>query len=1008
MRKWWKLVICGLGLFVGLFAALFLVACWLLFTPERLTAIVNDLSNRYLKCEASFEEVDLSLFSTFPYAGLKVSNVAVINPVDNAASDTVAFVSELLVGVDVKSFVSSGDVVVKEVVMKRSDLCLYTDSNGISNYSVFVSDSLESDTSAFVLPNLIDVEKLKFEDMTISYCDASAGVRALVDNLSISVKGCLADSSLNAKCSVVGDSLYMNFSDSLRNVVSNISLADFRLSTDLNGSLSRIAGNVDMCLPYVFVDYGGVVYTTSAMLESDVDMLKIDVPFVFDLDNRSVSLSESQVSVLSYGIDLSGDVVFPHDSVPLNMNVSFQTNKWRVEPLLSILPDQLTSAFDGMDMDASLRMSGNVVGELDSACFPNVEANVMLSDGRFYSPAILPYKVSLIDADFDVLVNGIDAANAVVNHLDLTIGDSKLNLKGSVNDVLGAMMANVYLSGNVPLPLVQYWVPDTVPIHLDGDAMLSLNLNASLNDVLRGSFSEMKVKGAFDVSGFDVSYDTLRVQSPLLSLVLNMPSDMNQSDIQALFSARLKSNYLNCYSSGNSLNAQLMSPDLELAVNDIFDSANQLAICCDLDVLKTETLFDSLTVSTGPCSVVASMAIDSMRDNPVSRLTPKAAVALKGVRAYVPQLNETVKMSTLELHYDSNLCLIEKADMSLGNSDYHFSGNVVNLESWLSHKDILKGDLYFTSNFANVDQMIDMVSGLGSDKDSLAVMLAEDHVDEVECPFIVPEDVDFTLHTHINTTYAFGNRISDVNGDIRICDGVVVLDEVGFVCEAARMQLTAIYKSPRPNHLFLGADFHLLDIDINSLIHLVPYIDTLVPMLSAFEGKGDFHLATEMYMDHAYRPKQSTMRGAAAITGHDLVVMDNDVVKNMAQLLRLQDWRDTDGKLRIDSLDVEATLFQNEIEIYPFRLDLHKYGMVLSGRHTVENKCNYHVELVKCPLPVRLAVDVNGDIAQPKIELGKVQYAEFYNPAKQNAAQQQMLLIKQMIKQSLEGNVKMK
>lgn len=1007
MKKCWKYILCCLGSVVGLVVIVFCVLCWILFTPDRLTSIVNNLSERYLKCESSFEKVDLSLFSTFPYAGLKVSNVALVNPVDGACSDTLAFVSELLVGVDVKSFVSSGDVVVKELVLKRSDVCLHTDSNGVSNFMVFVADSVDDDSSAFAMPGLVDVEKLKVDDLSLSFSNASAGVNASVEGLSVALKGRLADSLVNAKLRLEGDSLYVNVSDLSNGVGSTVSLADFSFDAESSGSFAHLSGVLDVRLPYAFVNYGGVDYTTAAMLAADEDICRIELPFVLDMDDMNVNIGKSNVSLLAYEVVMSGNVTLPRDTVPLFVDLAFQTNKWDVGALVAMLPDQLTSAFDGMDLDAFLQVSGNVVGNLDTVSLPEVDANVMLSNGRFYAPSLLPYKVSPVNADLGFRIDSLGRADIAVNQVAAKVGGSNLQVKGSVDDLLGSMFAKVNLSGNVDLPMLRYWIPDTVPLQMDGDAKLSLDVNASLNDVVQGRFSEMAVDGIVNVSGLDVLFDTLHARSQWLSLSMHMPSVMNQNHVEALFSAHIKSDYLQCFSVDSSLNAYLVSPDVEFAVNDILDSTKQLSLCCDLGVVKTEAFVDSLTVSSGPCSIVASVAFDSLRDNPLSRLSPKATVSMKGVRAYVPQIKESVRMSNLVLHYDSALCEIEKADLTLGNSDYHFRGNVVNLESWLSHEDLLKGDLYFTSNFANVDQMIDIVSGLGSNKDSLAVMLAEDNVDEVDCPFIVPEDVDFTLHTHINTTYAFGNKISDVNGDIRICDGVAVLDEVGFVCDAARMQLTAVYKSPRPNHLFLGADFHLLDIDINSLIHLVPYIDTLVPMLSAFEGKGNFHLAAETYLDHAYRPKQSTMRGAAAISGHDLVVMDNDVVKNIAQLLRLQDWRDKDGKLRIDSLDVEATLFRNEIELYPFRLDLHKYGMVLSGRHAVDNRCNYHVELVKSPLPIRLAVDVKGDLSKPEVLLGEVRYAELYKPDKCNAVQQQTLVIKQMIKQSLEDNVKL-
>lgn len=1007
MKKWIKVLLCSLGSLLGLVVVAVCVICWLVFTPAKLTAIVNDLSDKYLKCDASFNNVHLSLFKTFPYAGLKVSDAVLINPMEGADNDTLASVSQLVVGVDVKSFLRNGDVVVKELQLDGTNAYVFIDQNGNANYMVFpVSD--DDDTSSAAMPELIDVKKLGVSNLSLSFCNLQAGVYASLSGLSLEMSGAVADSLVNADLSVNADMFSLALLDSSHVVNTDVFMTDFALATKLSGSYDSVCGNLDMQLSKADVEYDGQTFTNEAMCGRPEDLITVKAPFSFNLANPRVAISDASVALLSYMISLNGDVILPHQENPMSLDLTFATNKWNVRSLMSVLPDFLVASLNGMSVDADLLLNGSVKGVCDSTFLPVIDANVSLSKGRFRAPDLLPYKIAPLNADVDVHLNLADKSHARVNALNAHVDGSRLRLTGNVDDLLGNMYADAKLSGNVSLPILQKIIPDTVPIALGGTAEISLDVKASLNDVLNQNFAKVKLDGDFGIQNLDVKYDTIHAQSPSFNLAVKMPSAMNQDDVDAMISAQLESTYLKVASTGDNLNAQLVAPKVEVALNNILDTTTPLAMVCDLNFVKADAELDSTVLSTGPCTVDVSILYDSLQDNFLSQLNPEANLSLKGVRLSVPGINEAIKMSNLNVKYDSNICLVEQADLTIGNSDYHLRGDINNLESWISHKEMLTGDLYFSSKFANIDQMLDILSGMGTDEDTLAVQLAEDNIEQVECPFIVPKDVDFTLHTHINTTYAFGNRISDVQGDIRMRDGVVVLDEVGFVCDAARMQLTAIYKSPRPNHLFLGVDFHLLDIDVNSLVHLVPYIDTLVPMLSAFEGNGNFHIAAEMYMDHLYRPKQSTMRGAAAITGTDLVVMDNDVVKNIAQLLQLQDWRDGDGKLRVDSLDVEATLFRNEIEVYPFQLSLHKYGMVLAGRHTVDNKCNYHVELVKSPLPVRLAVDVKGDISQPKIELGKVQYAEFYKPAKQNAAQQQTLLIKQMIKQSLEDNVKEK
>ena len=150
----------------------------------------------------------------------------------------------------------------------------------------------------------------------------------------------------------------------------------------------------------------------------------------------------------------------------------------------------------------------------------------------------------------------------------------------------------------------------------------------------------------------------------------------------------------------------------------------------------------------------------------------------------------------------------------------------------------------------------------------------------------------------------------------------------------------------------------------------------------------------------------STLIGAAAISGKDLVVLDNSTVATMARLLQFKNWREKDNNIGVDSISVEATVLRKEIIVYPFLLNLHNYQLCIGGRHTLENNCNYHLELLKCPLPARLAIDVGGNISKPQISLGKLMYPDLYMPEPSNKLSARTLEIKNLVRQALEANVK--
>jgi hypothetical protein len=177
-------------------------------------------------------------------------------------------------------------------------------------------------------------------------------------------------------------------------------------------------------------------------------------------------------------------------------------------------------------------------------------------------------------------------------------------------------------------------------------------------------------------------------------------------------------------------------------------------------------------------------------------------------------------------------------------------------------------------------------------------------------------------------------------------------------------------------------------------------------MLAAFDGNANFHLAAETYLNAYYKPKMSTLLGSAAISGKNLVVMDDEDIAQIAKLMQFKKWKDDDNKIRIDSLDVEMTCFRKEIEVYPFLINIGNYQLCASGKHNLDGACNYHLELLKNPLLAKVGVDVKGTIKSPKIVLGEVRYADLYRPEKQGVVEKRTLELKKMIKDALEANVR--
>lgn len=1007
MKKGWKIALISLGSLLGLVVIVVAVAIWLVFTPSQLTKIVNRVAANYVLAETHFDRVDLTLFKTFPDAGLTIDNVYIVNPMDGAPSDTVARIASLTLGVDVKAYLREKKVIVHQVLLDDVDADLYINKEGASNFDVFPSsgDTTKSNFSLDSLPQ-IDLRKIAVTDFGARLLDEKDGLDTGVEGLDLGITGSLSAGLVDADVTIDAKAMALNRFTSLDSSSTplEVALQNVTLALDGNGNFDNVEGKLKLKVEKGELTVGEKEMINETLRNSDNDLLVMKVPFKADLKNMYISLDESDLKLDDYGFGLSGDVQLATAGKPMAVDMAFSTDgAWQVAPLLELLPAQYVGFKKDMrELDAKVELAATAKGIVTDSTMPLVDAQVKLADGRFYMPKTLPYRVNMINGDvaarLDLGKGGVSSAN--IKRLSLRASQSTLSLKGRVDDLLGDMRVDAAVKAELPLEDAMVMIPDSLKLSAAGKADMDLKANFRMSDIKAKAFEKLKADASIRLTGLDMTLDTIHATAPDLQVSLRMPTTVQvgkMADV-TINSGELDVGY------GKHVKAVLERANIAAVINNPLKE--QVAASFNIAVGEGEANIDSMMVSLEALALKGSVRLDSTQKNIIRQYNPDVDIELNGAVLYRSDMPDAIRLSQLGVSYGPKGADLRKVEVKIGHSDFQLYGTVDNLEPWLEHKGILNADLNFTSSYADVDQLLSLVSGIGSDKDSVERMREEDNVPKDANPFIVPKDVDVTLHTHIKRCIAFDNDLNDVAGAVTVKDGTAILDQIGFVCKAATMQLTGVYESPRPSNLFVALDFHLLDIQIDELIAMIPSIDTLVPMLADFNGRANFHLVAETFLNARYEPKMSTLIGAAAIDGRELTVLDNKSVAQTARLMGFKSWRDNDNKLVIDSLDVELTCFRKTIEVYPFLINVGKYQICASGKHSLDNKCGYHVELLKNPLMAKVGIDIKGDIANPKISLGEVRYADYYRPDKQGVVEKQTLEIKRRLKESLEKTVR--
>ena len=1024
MKKALKITGITLASLVGVILIVVGIAVAMISSSGRLTKMVKKYAPEFITCEMQLGKADLTLFKTFPNVGIDIENVALINPMVGSPSDTLANIDNLIVVVDLKKILKENEIVVRRCILEDAFVNLYSDTLGNNNFNVFKS-SEDNDTTSF--DYLVDIEEVKLKNTNLVYTDRRSQMTAQAQGLNLDLKGRMQDKDIDADLTMNAKDLFLK--------MNTIQLALKTLNLDFDGEvaqLDQIKGMLKLATPDIILNLN------EPYLKNDT--LSLTLPLEFSLKEMKGHLDKAQIGLNRYLINVDGDAEVVENG-DVNLDLVLSTNTLLAENVLTYLPERVQKRLSDVKYAGKLSITeAEVKGTYNDSLMPLISAKV-LTDNATVNVLSLPYPFTNVklDADLNLDLN-TDANSVTVNSLSTKYNRSYLVANGVVDDLLGDIGLKLKVKGDVPMTDLKGFLPKN--LKLNGRTNLDLTTNFTYEQLMKSlddyNLNRLSAKANLKVKDFDFDMDTIHATAPVLNVGLTLPASAKQKGQKGAYIA-LSTSQLNAQV-GMAINADLRNPDIKFTADNFKGGMEKMLLNADLKFSYLDMDYDSisahidtpaLTFVTSPeknakgmnaritldgKQVVANMGkayalnsnslkVDaSVKQNKaktdfLNQWNPNADFILGNAVVKVDGISEDIRISNIDFLFNSSELDFKKSTFRIGKSDMSLQGSVIGIKEWIEdHKNLMKGEMQLTSDYVDLNEIMDLTSGLGH-SDAEPVEATETKGDD---PFMVPEGIDFNFVLNTKKALYDNFDLNNLNGTMTVKDGTLILQEIGFTNKAAEMQLTALYQSPRKNNLFLAMDFHLLKVQINDLLQMIPYIDTLVPMLKTFDGQAEFHIGAETNLKSNYDPKISTLRAAADIEGKNLTVNDKFTFTKITDMLDVS----TNGLYRVDSLDVQLTAFKNEIDLWPSQIAIGKYKVTVDGRMTLDKNGEYHLSVTQSPLPVRLGLKISGPFNKLEYKLEDCKYPNLYKPNKRSDTEQMYYELKKKIADRLKSNVR--
>jgi len=378
--------------------------------------------------------------------------------------------------------------------------------------------------------------------------------------------------------------------------------------------------------------------------------------------------------------------------------------------------------------------------------------------------------------------------------------------------------------------------------------------------------------------------------------------------------------------------------------------------------------------------------------------TVAGSIKSRSGRVVSPYFPLRTRLQNFDVAFTTNDITLQNLDIKCGESTLNLSGKIDHIRRALSSGRGLKCEAIIKADTLNINQLITaMYNGAAysdaseaykkaiakaTDEEQLEKIIRDENEgkEEKKMLFVVPSNISLDVKLVVGYAKYANVIINKLSGELISRDRCIQLKDLNAKTNLGDLNLTALYATRSKKDITFGIDLEFKEIQVADFIDIIPSLDSLVPMLSSFQGVVNAQVAATASLDTTMNIILSSLNAACRISGKDMVLLDGKTFSEIAKTLKFKN-RD---KNLVDKISVELLINNNQIEVFPFIMEIDRYKTAISGIHKLDMTFNYHISVLKSPLPFRLGINLKGDldnINKMKIGIGKAKYKDTNLPS---------------------------
>lgn len=686
-----------------------------------------------------------------------------------------------------------------------------------------------------------------------------------------------------------------------------------------------------------------ISYSFNGINFLDRKKLSTNMVMEMNLKEHKFTFKDHVFEINHFKFGFEGYLKFPEKGY--EVDVRLLVNQTDFRNFLSLMPGFYVDDFKKMTVSGQFALDGHFKGVYDFATnqIPTFALDLKVRNGM-YKYEHLPKAAENINLDFIMFNDTGNPDNTTFDIRDFRFDVDHKPVSGKLK-VTG--MKN---------PLIQS------EIKVDVDLAELEKMHPITGTTLKGNlWADIKVDGQYDRDNnrFPLIDAHLKIDSGFLKSNGYVPMEKVQLDAEAINrTGKMEDTKIDLHSMSYRIDDEPFT--MKGSISNLADYRYSLDIDGVLDLGKISRLYPvrGLEVTgTMDVDVETSGSIADLETKNYKGLNATGSIEIKDVVINDEEFSKIIRLPSGKLQFNPDHVVLQKLSILYDKSNLAVEGHLFDyMPMLLGTSQLIRGDLEVQCDTLDLNSI--------SASRSAVTDTAQNKPQIIE----IPKWLNFQIDASIGFLRFDQMDIEGLEGDVKIKNGILSLNETGFTSKNARFAISGDYNTTDIKHPQFDMIIDIDSLDINKAFEMFQTVQTAAPLAENTDGifSTKYHLKGELAPD--FTPVLATLTGNGTIVIDDAMIKGTKVFNHVGKITSKDELADP----HVQDIIMETEIKGGKVFIKPFSFQLGKYHTEFEGSHSFDNVMDYVLRISVPPFnKIKIPFHISGTVDKPVVKLGK-------------------------------------